>query len=315
MPVELAVARAKAASDGYKIWVAARRPRTTSRRSGPALERNFELTRDYIACFDGYDDPYDVVLEDFAPGMRTAHVAALLGEMRDRLMPLIARSPRPRDRRYAAARDLPGDGQRQLVDQVLRWMGFTMPAGGLDDTVHPFEASFSVTDVRLTTRYAEDYFPTGSTAPCTSAGTVCTRPGSLRSCSARRSARSGRARSMSRRAGCGRTWSGAAVRLPSALTPAVAELSGGALKGLDPDTLFRAVNAVRPSTDPDRGRRGDIWPAHRRCASSSSARCSRESSTSPTCRRPGTTRMRDYLGVEVPSDAEASCRTCTGPPA
>ena len=66
-------ADAKAASDGYEVWVAARADNDFA-AFAPALERNFELTRDYIACFDGYDDPYDVVLDDFAPGMRTAQV-------------------------------------------------------------------------------------------------------------------------------------------------------------------------------------------------------------------------------------------------
>ena len=40
-------------------------------------------------------------------------------------------------------------------------MGFNDAGWRLDDTVHPFETSFSVNDVRLTTRYAETYFPTG----------------------------------------------------------------------------------------------------------------------------------------------------------
>ncbi len=54
----------------------------------------------------------------------------------------------------------PVAGQRQLVDQVLRWMGFNDASWRIDDTIHPFESSFSVNDVRLTTRYAEHYFPT-----------------------------------------------------------------------------------------------------------------------------------------------------------
>src|SRR6202167_163547 len=58
VPVELAAARARAASQGYETWVAARAAGDFS-LFAPALERNFQLARDYIDCFDSYDDPYD----------------------------------------------------------------------------------------------------------------------------------------------------------------------------------------------------------------------------------------------------------------
>ena len=75
VPVELAVAQTQgrpptATRPGWR-----RVRRMTSRRSRLRCERNIELTREYIACFDGYDDPYDVVLDDFAPGMLTAQVS------------------------------------------------------------------------------------------------------------------------------------------------------------------------------------------------------------------------------------------------
>ena len=104
VPVELAAARAKAASNGYKVWVAAREANDFAAFAA-ALEHNFQLTRDYVACFDDYEHPYDVVIDDFAPGMRTSQAAGLLGEMRDQLLPLILAA---RDRPGAAARALSG---------------------------------------------------------------------------------------------------------------------------------------------------------------------------------------------------------------
>jgi carboxypeptidase Taq len=247
VPVELAVARAKAASQGYETWVAARAAGDFS-LFAPALERNFQLAREYIDCFDSYDDPYDIVLDDFAPGMRTAYAERLLHEMRDRLMPLIDML---REREVDVAPlhvDYPVAGQRQLADQVLRWMGFNDAGWRLDDTIHPFETSFSVTDVRLTTRYHGDYFPAGLYAAMHECGhglyeagvepDLQRTPLGLIQSSAIHESQS---RLWENMVGRGRAFS-------NALAPAVAARSDGVLSGLQPDVLFRAVNAVRPST-------------------------------------------------------------------
>jgi carboxypeptidase Taq len=302
VPVELAVARTKAASDGYKIWVAARAEDDFSAFRS-ALERNFELTRDYSECFDSYDDPYDAVLEDFAPDMRTAHVATLLGEMRDRLTPLVM-ALRGREIDVAPLHvRYPVTGQRQLVDRVLRWMGFTDDSWRLDDTVHPFESSFSVTDVRLTTRYAEDYFPTGLYGAMHECGHGLYEAGI--SPSLQRTPL-GSIRSSAVHESQSRLWENVVGRsraFAQALTPAVAELSGGALKGLDPDTLFRAVNAVRPSLiriEADETTYG-LHIALRFELERSLLAGELDVADLPEAWRE---RMRSYLGVKVPSDAD-----------
>jgi len=41
--------------------------RATSACSRPVLERNFQLARDYIDCFDGYDDPYTTLCSMTSP--------------------------------------------------------------------------------------------------------------------------------------------------------------------------------------------------------------------------------------------------------
>jgi carboxypeptidase Taq len=302
VPVDLAAARAKAASSGYKSWVTARAANDFDQFM-PSLELNFQLTREYIACFDGYDDPYDVVLDDYAPGMRTAHAAALLEQMRNELVPIIE-AVRGREIDVTPLHvNYPIAGQRQLVDQVLRWMGFNDAGWRIDDTIHPFESSFSVDDVRLTTRYAEGYFPTalyGAMHECGhglyEAGIAPelqrTPLGTIRSSAIHES----QSRLWENMVGRGRPFS-------AALAPALVGRSGGALTGLESEQLFRAVNAVRPSAiriEADESTYGlhvvlrfelerallageiavadlpEVWNA----------------------------RMREYLGIEVDSDAD-----------
>src|SRR5207237_3052809 len=56
---------------------------------GP-LERNVELRRRYIECFEPQDEPYDILLDDFEPEMKSADVARIFKEINDELVPLNA---------------------------------------------------------------------------------------------------------------------------------------------------------------------------------------------------------------------------------
>ncbi len=302
VPAELAAARAKAASNGYKVWVAAREANDFA-AFAQALEQNFQLARDYVACFDDYEDPYDVVLDDFAPGMRTSQAGSLLGEMRDQLLPLIdelkARKidTAPLHVRYAISE------QRRVVERVLRWMGFADSSWRLDDTVHPFETSFAVTDIRLTTRYLESYFPMALYGAMHECGHGLyeagidpqlqrTPLGTIYSSSIHES----QSRLWENMVGRGRAFC-------QALAPLLVEHSGGALPGLEPDALFRAVNTVQPSTirvEADETTYGLHIVLRFELERMLLAR-ELEVTDLPEA---WNAKMREYLGVEVPSDAE-----------
>jgi len=71
VPAELAAEMVRAAAEGHDIWAKAREENDYSQFL-PHLEHAVELKRRYIDCFDGYDEPYDVLLDDFEPGMKTA---------------------------------------------------------------------------------------------------------------------------------------------------------------------------------------------------------------------------------------------------
>ena len=83
-----------------------RRSRSGSRRARtndfelfrPYLERNVELRREYAACFE-VDEPYDALLDDFEPGMKTAEVREVFARLKEGLVPLIAEASDAGDRR------------------------------------------------------------------------------------------------------------------------------------------------------------------------------------------------------------------------
>lgn len=160
VPGELAVEIARAGALGHQAWVEARE-RSDYASFLPFLERNVELKQRYVALFDddGFDEPYDVLLDDYEEGMKTAEVASLFRELRAQLVPLIAEIARNGDAVDAAP--LHGSfepaRQRQLVRGVLERLGWSPDGWRLDEAAHPFATSFGPTDVRLTTRYDSGY--------------------------------------------------------------------------------------------------------------------------------------------------------------
>ena len=89
VPADLAAEIARAGSIGYEAWVSARRDSDFA-AFAPHLERNLELARRYVDCFEGFDAPYDALLDDYEPGMKAADVTRLFDELKRELVPLIA---------------------------------------------------------------------------------------------------------------------------------------------------------------------------------------------------------------------------------
>lgn len=154
VPSELRAEMLRAGAIGNQVWVEARAASDYARFL-PVLERNLELKRRYIACFEWDDSPYTPLLDDFEPFMTTSEVAEIFGAIRPVLAELVREAPRV-DASFLQGH-FPADLQRAFAERVLATVGFTEGAWRLDTTVHPFCTSFSSRDVRLTTRYHETH--------------------------------------------------------------------------------------------------------------------------------------------------------------
>jgi carboxypeptidase Taq len=165
VPTELAAELARAASLGHEAWVVARQESDFA-SFVPYLQRNLDLVREYVDCLSGVDEfecAYDVLLDDYEPRMKTSTVTELFAELKSELVPLIAEVSKRRDEVDASIlrRTVGVEQQRALVGEVVAMMGFHRDAWRLDDTVHPFAIGIGGGDVRITTRWDENYFPMG----------------------------------------------------------------------------------------------------------------------------------------------------------
>ncbi len=152
VPSDLRAEMTRAGAQGHQIWVEARASSDFASFL-PALERNLELKRRYVACFEWDDSPYTPLLDDYEPLMPTSEVVEVFDTIQPVLSELVKEAP-PIDASFLEL-PYPEQLQRRFAERVLATVGFTDGAWRLDPTVHPFCTSFSTRDVRLTTRYQE----------------------------------------------------------------------------------------------------------------------------------------------------------------
>ena len=260
VPTDLAADLARAASVGQEAWVHAR-AESDFEAFAPYLERNLELARRYVDCFHctdapegsdvlgGFECAYDVLLDDYEPQMRTGQVAALFGELRDQLVPLIRSAGELSGRVDDSCLHgkFPVELQRRLVEDVVKLMGFEAQGWRMDDAVHPFATAIGRDDVRITTRWEESYFASGLYGAMHECGHGLYEAGID---STLQRTPLGQGESLGLHESQSRLWENMVGRgrpFSSALAPRIAELFGGSLAELEPDVLYRAVNRVKPS--------------------------------------------------------------------
>jgi carboxypeptidase Taq len=154
VPTELTAEITRVASGAQEAWAEAR-ARSDYASFRPWLDRNLELRHRYIDCFDPEDEVYDILLDDFEPGMKTAEVRAVFDRIKPELMSLAAEVASPDEPAFMRG-PFPEAEQERLSRFVVEQFGANWNNFRLDRTVHPFCSSFATTDIRMTTRYSEN---------------------------------------------------------------------------------------------------------------------------------------------------------------
>ena len=156
VPPEFISERAVVSSKAFEAWRQARAKSDFSTFQ-PHLEKVLELVHQYISFFPPADHPYDTLLNDFEPGMKTADVKTIFDGLRPKQVELI--------KAIASQKQIKDDflyknyNEKKLMDfseNVITKFGYDWSRGRLDKAPHPFASSFSVNDVRITTRFEAD---------------------------------------------------------------------------------------------------------------------------------------------------------------
>ncbi len=153
VPSEFVAEQAIVTTKAFEAWVEAKAKSDFS-IFRPHLEKVVELVRKYISFFPPADHPYDTLLDDYEPGMKTADVKVIFDGLRPKQVELI---------KAIAARKQVDDKflHKKYTEEklwnfaagVTRQFGYDWTRGRMDKAPHPFETSFSVNDVRITNRF------------------------------------------------------------------------------------------------------------------------------------------------------------------
>lgn len=160
LPPNLVEEMSRTFSLAQQIWQKARAEKDFSQFQdslAKIVDLNIQVAEAY-----GYDDNiYDALLDQFEPEMKTSEVDVVFGELKAELVPLV--------QAIVAHKNVVDDSPlKQAFDEAAQWnfgliplhaIGFDSKRGRQDKSAHPFTTSFSVNDVRITTRVRKDTFP------------------------------------------------------------------------------------------------------------------------------------------------------------
>jgi carboxypeptidase Taq len=160
IPTEYVVEFNQVTAVAQQAWVEARQESNFAHFL-PHLEKVVELRQRYASFFPGVEHPYDALLDDFEPGMKTADVKAIFNTLRPQqvaLLQSIAAKPQVED----AFLHQPFDEKKQwdFGVEIISKFGYDWNHGRQDKAPHPFTQSAGRTDVRITTRVYPDFMNT-----------------------------------------------------------------------------------------------------------------------------------------------------------
>jgi carboxypeptidase Taq len=156
VPSEFVAEFAVVTSKAFEAWLEARGKSDFSIFQ-PHLEKVVELNQRYVSFFPPADHPYDVLLDQFERGMKTADVQAIFDALRPQqveLLKAIADRPQVDDSFLYGEYD-----EKKMMDfseVIATKFGYDWERGRQDKSAHPFTTNFSINDVRITTRFEED---------------------------------------------------------------------------------------------------------------------------------------------------------------
>jgi carboxypeptidase Taq len=150
---ELVAEIARVTGQAVDVWAEARAASDWQPFS-PYLARIYELQRQYADAVGYSDRMYDALLDQYEPEMRTSEVKAVFDAIKPDLIDLVkalaARGDTVSDE--VLRREYDEQKQWDFGVEVIKRYGFDFKRGRQDRSVHPFTTSFSINDVRLTTR-------------------------------------------------------------------------------------------------------------------------------------------------------------------
>lgn len=156
LPASFVEKMATTCARSQHAWAEARRTNNFA-LFAPHLEEIIRLKREEARLVNPKENPYNVLLDTYEPGLRIETLDPLFTELEGALQALLKRIQAANTRKELKTAGVFPLAQQQTLNQKLaKSLGFDFSSGRLDASTHPFTTNFHPTDVRITTRYREE---------------------------------------------------------------------------------------------------------------------------------------------------------------
>ena len=247
LPSELVAKIAHTTALAHEVWAKARQD-NDFQAFLPSLQQIVDLMLEQAECLGYSEQPYDALLGLYERGMTTAQVKEIFDGHKPQLVELIAAISQNKDRVNDAVLHQPFDQQKQkeFALYVVKKFGFDFQRGRQDIAVHPFCTHFSRNDVRITTRFEDDFLNPALFGMMHEAGHGMYEQGS--GADVEGTPLSGGA-SLAVHESQSRMWENIVGRSKGFWSWALPKLKAEfpQLDGVDLDTFYKAINKVEPS--------------------------------------------------------------------
>lgn len=142
-------------SEAFQAWQTAKKESNFSMFQ-PKLEKLVQLKREEAKILGYKDHPYDALLDQYEPGLTTAELDKLFGDVKSNLVSFVKEIAKGQQNDDSFMHEFyQKDKQWEFGIMLLKQMGYDFEAGRQDISTHPFTIHFSSEDVRVTTRINE----------------------------------------------------------------------------------------------------------------------------------------------------------------
>ncbi|MFZ3071514.1 MAG: carboxypeptidase M32 [Anaerolineaceae bacterium] len=156
IPKEKMIEFVMTTSAAHEVWVNARATNDFA-SFRPHLQHIVELKREQADLFKPFDHPYDPLLDEYEPGIKTADVRAIFDALRPKQVELLQRIAQAEqvDNSFVK-QNYDVQGQKKIGEFISTRFGYDWKRGRIDLAPHPFTTGFGYGDVRITTRYLDN---------------------------------------------------------------------------------------------------------------------------------------------------------------
>ncbi len=249
LPSRLVTEMARQTSLSQAAWVQARKNDDFS-AFAPHLSTMIDLNLEMASALDHDSPAYDVLLDLYEIGSDERSIGEVFSVMKAdlvRILGKITSSPQVDDSFLARKVDVPA--QQRMNEYILDALGFDRKKGRLDVTAHPFTTTLGRQDIRITTRYLEEFFPSSLFSTIHEAGHAFYEMGidphpDFRGTRLAEAASMGIHESQSRLL---ENIVGRSFPFWTRHYPKIKEMAGNGLDGVGLEAFVKAINRVEPS--------------------------------------------------------------------